>query len=57
MLTLKPEVEQGLKDLIQLPFDHFIFPYSSTSKRGVDGHPRSWHLIAIVWRSPVAIRG
>lgn len=28
MLTLKPEVEQGLKDLIQLPFDHFIFPYS-----------------------------
>jgi len=47
VLTLKPEVEQGPKNLMQLPFekcpdqvDRFVFPYSSTSKRSVDGHPR-----------------
>lgn len=47
MLTLKPEVEQEPKKWMQLPFekcsdqvDRFVFPYSSTSKRSVDGHPR-----------------
>ena len=47
VLTLKPEVGQGLKNWMQLPFekcsdqvDRFVFPYSSTSKRSVDGHPR-----------------